>query len=392
MKWREFWRTPRTMLESINDRSVTFLELFFDLVFVVYIATINHMLLHHFDVDTFIHFLLLFGIGWWAWYNGSSYHELHGNDDIRSRYFTFIQMFFMIGMIIFAPTAFDSGYLGFSIAFICFNLVIAYLWFMTGIVDKNHRSMSVPYTSIILFSTVLFIIGIFVESDARSILWVISIGVSLLLPTLMLPIMRVLKLERHYNLRITHSMSERFGLFVIIVTGEILVGVVNGFGLSDTIQFEHLALGLFGFIIAVFVWWNYFDFLSLKVPKEESLRQNAWAGLHFPLAVSVSVLGTLITLLFEAIHHHEEFVNFLNYTQLFVGITLAIYGLIAFNLQDDKVHKRSHQLSNRVVFVLGLVSILLFFIDLTVTITIVTTILSLVGTIGFAAVYLLKNE
>ncbi len=158
MKIRDFWHIPRTLEEAIHNRSVTFLELFYDLVFVVYIASINHALLHHFTLEGFLEFAVLFVIGWWSWNNGATYHELHGNDDVRSRYFTFLQMLFIMGLSIFAPTAFTTGYVGFSVSFMLLNLVIGYLWFMIGVIDQNHRKMSNPYTAFIVLIILFFLV------------------------------------------------------------------------------------------------------------------------------------------------------------------------------------------------------------------------------------------
>ena len=73
-------------------RSVTFLELFYDLVYVVLIAQLAHALSEHVDLKGIFGFAFLFIIVWWAWLNGASYHDYHGNNDIRSRVFTFLQM------------------------------------------------------------------------------------------------------------------------------------------------------------------------------------------------------------------------------------------------------------------------------------------------------------
>jgi len=35
-------------------------------------------------------FALLFVIVWWSWLNGTNYHELHGNNDVSTRVFTFL--------------------------------------------------------------------------------------------------------------------------------------------------------------------------------------------------------------------------------------------------------------------------------------------------------------
>jgi low temperature requirement protein LtrA len=68
------------------------LELFYDLVYVVLIAQLSHALAGHISLAGLAGFAFLFIIVWWAWLNGTTYHDLHGNNDIRTRVFTFTQM------------------------------------------------------------------------------------------------------------------------------------------------------------------------------------------------------------------------------------------------------------------------------------------------------------
>ena len=91
--FRHWWQVPRRASDRAEDRTVSFLELFYDLVYVVLIAQIAHALAAHVDLAGFGQFVFLFIIVWWAWLNGTLYHDLHGNNDIRTRVFTFLQMF-----------------------------------------------------------------------------------------------------------------------------------------------------------------------------------------------------------------------------------------------------------------------------------------------------------
>ncbi len=76
---------PRAHGEVLEDRAVSFLELFYDLVFVVLIAQIAHTLAGDVSWAGFGRFAVVFSLIWVAWVNGSFYHELHGRDDGRSR-------------------------------------------------------------------------------------------------------------------------------------------------------------------------------------------------------------------------------------------------------------------------------------------------------------------
>ena len=90
---------------------------------VVIISELTNAFSKNINFDGVVGFVFLFIIIWWAWLNGSSYHELHGQNDIRTRVFTFLQMFCVIAMAIFAQNALTTGYQGFAISYAAFQLI-----------------------------------------------------------------------------------------------------------------------------------------------------------------------------------------------------------------------------------------------------------------------------
>src|ERR1700741_287996 len=86
------FRPPRPHGDVIEDREGSPVELFYDLVFVVLVSQIAHTLAEDVTWQGVGHFALVFALVWFAWLNGSLYHELHGGDDGRSRTFIFAQM------------------------------------------------------------------------------------------------------------------------------------------------------------------------------------------------------------------------------------------------------------------------------------------------------------
>jgi len=75
-------------------------------------------------------FSFLFIIVWWAWFNGTTYHDLHGNNDIRTRIFTFLQMTCVVAMAVFAHNALREGSKGFASSHVCFQFVLTILWWL----------------------------------------------------------------------------------------------------------------------------------------------------------------------------------------------------------------------------------------------------------------------
>ncbi len=89
---RSFWLPPRAHGERIEGREVSFLELFYDLVYVVVVSQASHHLAVDVSWSAAGQFAVVFGLVWIAWINGASYHDLHGRSDGRTRTYVFAQM------------------------------------------------------------------------------------------------------------------------------------------------------------------------------------------------------------------------------------------------------------------------------------------------------------
>ena len=105
-----FWRPPRPHGEVLRERSVSNLELLYDLVYVAVIGQASHALAAHLDARGIVEFAVVFGMIWTAWVNGSLYIELHGRQDGRTRLFVFVQMAILTLLAVFtADAAGDAG-------------------------------------------------------------------------------------------------------------------------------------------------------------------------------------------------------------------------------------------------------------------------------------------
>ena len=105
-----FWQPPRAHGEVDHDRTVSFLELFYDLTYVVVIAQAAHHLAGHVSWRGAAEFAVVFSLIWIAWLNGTLYYELHGREDGRTRMFVFLQMLILSLMAVFAGEATRLAY------------------------------------------------------------------------------------------------------------------------------------------------------------------------------------------------------------------------------------------------------------------------------------------
>ncbi|MCH8907456.1 MAG: low temperature requirement protein A [Candidatus Heimdallarchaeota archaeon] len=292
--FRDWWQYPRKYGIDPGHRQVSFLELFYDLVYVVVIAELGHTLSKHISLQGFLEFAFLFVMVWWAWFNGSAYHDFHGNNDIRTRVFTFLQMGTVVSMAVFAHNALDEGAQGFFLSYAAFHLILTYLWWRTGVHDPDHRQASNPYSFIFLVVTILFVISAFVEEPINQYLWFSAIILGMGLPVFLVPTMRRMRAEIERTQLISNAGVERFGLFTIIVLGEVIVGVVQGVAEVENLDINVGITAVLGLLIAIGIWWLYFDLVSNRLPIENLGKAYSWIYLHLPLSMSITAIGAVM--------------------------------------------------------------------------------------------------
>jgi low temperature requirement protein LtrA len=73
------------------------------------------------------------------------------------------------------------------------------------------------------------------------------------------------------------------------VLGEVIVGAVSGIAETAPLAVEDVVVGLLGVLIAVGLWWIYFDLISHRAPV--SRLTQIWLYLHLPLVIAIAAGG-----------------------------------------------------------------------------------------------------
>jgi low temperature requirement protein LtrA len=358
IRFRRWWQPPRPASEHAEERRVTFLELFYDLVYVVIIAEISHALAGEISLTNIGIFVFLFVIVWWAWLNGALYHDLHGNNDIRTRVFTFLQMLTVAAMAIFAHNAFEEGSVGFALSYAAYHLILTWLWWRTGVHDPDHRPLSQPYSFTFLITSVLFILSVFLPPPWRFVMWLLALLVDLALLSLLMTNRSMAIQEAISRLvLISPSVVERFGLFTIIVLGEVIVGVVSGVAELPHLSWLAGSSAFFGMLIAIGLWWIYFDFVSGHPPIRQMRQTLAWIYLHLPVTMGIAAVGASILNVVE--HAGEPLPREVHWLLVVaVAAVLTGVGLILKSLNIPADQRRLFRTGARVAFIAGLLVIL----------------------------------
>jgi low temperature requirement protein LtrA len=269
---------------------VSFLELFFDLVFVVVISQLAHRLAEHPTWQGVGWFVFLFYAVWSSWSNGTLYYDLHGTDDVSVRVFTFAQMLAVAVMAIFVSDVPGEGSAGFAVGYAINTLILVILWFRTGVHDPDHRPASIPYSLAYLVAAVLFAASVAVDEPGRYWMWALALVVEVAGAVFAFhrwtpPSTQVAGAV----IATTPSLIERFGLFVIIVLGEVIIGAIMGVAETAPVAPGDVVLGLLGVLVAVGLWWIYFDLISHRSPIPT--RTQLWIYLHLPLVIAIAAGG-----------------------------------------------------------------------------------------------------
>jgi low temperature requirement protein LtrA len=357
---RQLWRRPqlRTDEEEDRERRVSWLELFYDLVFVVVIAEVAHYLSSHISPAGVVGYVLLFLPVWWVWIGGTFYTERFETEDLSYRLFTFFQMIPVAAMAVFAYQGLDETAAGYGLAYAAARTVITVMWARAGLHAPAFRPVAKRFVFGFCIAILLFALSAFVEPPLRFALWGLGLLIDLLTPAF------TLNLQRQLPRFSSSKLPERFGLFVIIVLGEAIVGVV--LGVAELREESALSLttyieSMLGLTLAFGLWWVYFDFLSLRKSKPGIWWSFAWNYFHLPLVMALAAIGAGVLAALTAENAPALAASHALLAGA-TGIALIAIGLIELTLMRSPYLALSHRMSIGLKFGMGAVALILTFI------------------------------
>jgi low temperature requirement protein LtrA len=308
------------------NRRATWLELFYDLVFVVIIFQLAHNLEEDFSLNGFLGFLALFIPVWWSWTGAVFYATRFDTDDLGHRILVLLQMVGAAFLAVYVSDALGNGSVGFALSYAAIRIILVLEYVRTG--ASKSFSSATPlirrYSIGYLCAAIVWIISAFIPSPFRFILWGIGLVIDFATP------ITVGRLHPQFAPHISH-LPERMGLFTIIVLGESVLGVVPGIP-KEFDFYSMLILGL-SLSIPFSLWWLYFD--SAEGTPIRALREKGRIGLyslwlfgHFPLVVAITSVGVGLGYIVSKTHGLA-----LSYPELWlvcgsVALSLAAQGVL----------------------------------------------------------------
>jgi low temperature requirement protein LtrA len=359
--------------QESDERSVGYLELFFDLTFVFAMSQVTYLMLHDISWLGFCRGVLALLALWWAWV---CYAWLTNTFKIARVIHTTLIILAMAAMLIAVtalPTAFTTGALVFGLALLAVRLINAGLFIASA--SRGEAELASAIRRLmpgLLVGPVLIVAGAFVASPYRELLWLAAAaadyGSPLIAGTNGLQVVPSYFIERH-------------GAVVIIALGETIVSL--GAGASESPRNPGvLGAVVLGVLITGTLWWTYF---GLTTGAEERLRltpaadraqlaRDAYSYLHLPLFAGVVffALGARVS-----VEHFDEPLAPLAALALCGGVALFYAGEVAYRWRDH------HQLTvDRLLTAAA--TLLVYPVAISVPAVVSLTVLTVIGVVRLA--------
>lgn len=277
----------------------TWLELFFDLVYVAILVELGNRLSHSLTLTGVLEFGAMFALIWWSWLALVLYTRYFPSDDIGQRMLTAVYMFVMILLAFEIHNATAQDFTYFVVAYAATKLVMALMYGRAWFAYPEYRALTSHYALINLGIGLLWLL-IAAVAPENYWLWGLAAVIDIVTPLLIGASHRIRKEsqpahppEKH------HYIRHRFGELTIIVLGEFFIKLVATSSGVEQTPFNFY-LGTCLLLISLSIWWLYFDHTDHAPLDGGHTHPFIWAYTHYLLLAAIAAYGVVGTKIFAA--------------------------------------------------------------------------------------------
>ncbi|MBR1277897.1 low temperature requirement protein A [Bradyrhizobium sp. AUGA SZCCT0283] len=313
---------------------VTYVELFFDLVFVFAVTQISHTLLAHFTPLGALQVTLLFLAVWWVWVFTSWVTNWLNPEKTPVRLLLFAMMLGGLVLSTSIPAAFEARGLWFAIAYAAMQVgKTIFLWLSTPPSRPRARMNAIRIAAWLSMSAVFWIAGGVMEGQSRLTLWAIALVIEYISPAVRFWIPRYgASSVADWMIEGGH-MAERCALFIIIALGESIV-VIGATFAELTWTTENVLAFVSAFVGSLAMWWIYFH-IGAEAGSEQlskssepgRLARLAYTYLHMPIVAGIIVSAVADELVLKHPGGHSDLKTVIS---AIGGPLLFLFGTVLF--------------------------------------------------------------
>ena len=281
-------RPPR--LATGEEREASRLELFYDLAYVLVVAELAAAFLKDLSWPGAATFAGLFTTMWLAWVSTTLYANRFDTDDVVFRVAQLIGTAAIAGCAAAATDGLGSTSAPFAACFLLGRLVLLGLYLRAWWYVPDGRPTIGVYLASTSTAATLWAVSLLVPPPARFVLWAVAVAADAAGPVIATWRGNTAPLHMEH-------LPERFGLFVILVLGEMVAAVVTGVHDAKWSALP-VAVSVIGFVVAAALWWSYFDVASARGNDElqdadDAIdeRHDLYIYGHLPLTLGIAAAG-----------------------------------------------------------------------------------------------------
>ena len=343
---------PRLAATMRERESVTPLELFFDLVFVLALTQCTALMADEPTWEGLAKGLLILAVLWWSWSGYAWLTSLVDPEEgvVRIAMFGAMAAFLVAALCV--PDAFDDSALIFAVAYAGVRGAHLVLYAISSRDDPNLRHSVITLAESSAVGVGLLTAAAFTDGALQGALWTLAIVLDYGGPYFFG--------VEGWKLMPSH-FAERFGLIVIIALGESIVAIGVG---VDTAEVDAgiVVAAVLGTIVAGALWWLYFDVVALVAERRlsqaapgrerNSIGRDSYGYLHMPMVAGIVLLALGFK---KTLGHVDEPLKLVPVVALLGGTAMYLLAHVLFRLRN--VHRFSWQRLLCAVVLLALIPV-----------------------------------
>ncbi|MFJ3792056.1 low temperature requirement protein A [Kitasatospora sp. NPDC090091] len=232
----------------VEEKRVTWAELYFDLVFVFAITQVSGLLHHHHDVAGVARALVVFVPVYWCWVGTTVQANIRDVDTPKGRIGILAVGLAGLFMALAVPAAYEGRGLLLGAGYWAARVVLLLVLIRIPGVWRG------PYGVGVLVSGPLLLAGGLLPEGPRTALWALAAACDLSAPLIFRS--RLARVAYHPS-----HMPERFALFLLVALGESIVGI-GATAAKAHLDAVELAAVAAAFTISCGLWWQYFVYAA----------------------------------------------------------------------------------------------------------------------------------
>lgn len=292
---QKFFGQPRLITNILPHRKVSWLELFYDLIFAVVLARITDPLVEDFTPARFAYATIVFAWFFWSWHDTSGYFDNHGNATLINLFLISMQVVVTGVAALYIPVAVGGDFQPLFPWMVVMSALLSLIWRLIAAIDVHHAPASRIWSRAYAGVAVLLFAGCFAPATWQP--WIALLGTVLNFGVILVGRGALYREYRALGqpFVLKDSLLERYGLMTMIALGEIIAGLFTYAG-DEPSPIRMAGFGASIVLVALVGGVYYLMLGAIRVEMQSSVQVMAIRWLFLIVVYLLMVMAVMIDL------------------------------------------------------------------------------------------------